>query len=146
MSRLTGLMSKVANPVSRRLNRRNRHRLRRTARCLSIPPFGTGIIYAVSAQRARCHQEDKHGRHDSGESLTSRTPTVTSTSLKEYRQALIWVRRNAIREEVFEIPVKEANKGGLIFEWQGTRFLPASQLKADHYPAYRTATKTRLMS
>ncbi|HEY6020060.1 MAG TPA: S1 RNA-binding domain-containing protein, partial [Candidatus Paceibacterota bacterium] len=42
--------------------------------------------------------------------------------------------------------VKEANKGGLIIEWQGLAgFLPASQLKAEHYPRVADADKDKIL-
>jgi small subunit ribosomal protein S1 len=42
--------------------------------------------------------------------------------------------------------VKEANKGGLIIEWQGIAgFLPASQLKAEHYPRVTDGDKDKIL-
>jgi small subunit ribosomal protein S1 len=42
--------------------------------------------------------------------------------------------------------VKEANKGGLIIDWQGiSGFLPASQLKAEHYPRVDGGDKERIL-
>jgi len=68
-------------------------------------------------------------------------------SLKEARQAIIWGEaETAIREKkIFELPVKEANKGGLILEWQGIAgFLPASQLKPEHYPRVPDGDKDKI--
>jgi small subunit ribosomal protein S1 len=48
------------------------------------------------------------------------------------------------KEAVLEI--KDANKGGLILEWQGIQgFLPASQLKADHYPRVLDSDKDKIL-
>ena len=69
-------------------------------------------------------------------------------SLKEARQALIWNEAEiAIKEKkVLDLPVKEANKGGLLIEWQGiVGFLPASQLKADHYPRVSDGDKDKIL-
>jgi small subunit ribosomal protein S1 len=69
-------------------------------------------------------------------------------SLKEARQALIWSEAEvAIREKKsLDLPVKEANKGGLLIEWQGiVGFLPASQLKADHYPHVADGDKDKIL-
>ena len=42
--------------------------------------------------------------------------------------------------------VKDANKGGLILEWQGIQgFLPASQLKANHYPRVLDSDKDKIL-
>jgi small subunit ribosomal protein S1 len=69
-------------------------------------------------------------------------------SLKEARQALIWSEaEQAINNKaVFDLPVKDANKGGLIFEWQSIQgFLPASQLKSEHYPRVEDGDKDRIL-
>src|SRR3989344_5003652 len=44
--------------------------------------------------------------------------------------------RDVIKKKtLFELYAKDANKGGLILEWQGVDgFIPASQLKSEHYP------------
>jgi small subunit ribosomal protein S1 len=42
--------------------------------------------------------------------------------------------------------VKDANKGGLIIEWQGmSGFLPASQLKEDKYPRIEDGDKDKIL-
>jgi small subunit ribosomal protein S1 len=46
---------------------------------------------------------------------------------------------------VFSLPVKDANKGGLIIEWQGLQgFLPASQLGSTHYPRVTDGDKDKI--
>ncbi|MDQ5969264.1 MAG: hypothetical protein QG579_421, partial [Patescibacteria group bacterium] len=54
---------------------------------------------------------------------------------------------DAIREKkIFELPIQEANKGGLILSWQGiSGFLPASQLKTEHYPRVTDGDKDRIL-
>ncbi|MFW6210446.1 MAG: S1 RNA-binding domain-containing protein, partial [Patescibacteria group bacterium] len=48
---------------------------------------------------------------------------------------------------VLSLPVKEANKGGLIIEWQGIQgFLPASQLSAENYPRVTDGDKDKILS
>lgn len=67
--------------------------------------------------------------------------------MKEARQAFIWSEaEEAIKnKDIMELPVKEANKGGLILEWQGMQgFLPASQLKEDHYPHVEDGDKEKI--
>src|SRR5690606_471689 len=70
-------------------------------------------------------------------------------SLKEARQALIWSDAEAAvkSQNVFSLAVKEANKGGLILDWQGIQgFLPASQLSADNYPRVQDGDKDKILS
>ncbi len=69
-------------------------------------------------------------------------------SLKEAKQALIWSEaEKAIRSKlIVELPVKDANKGGLILEWQGIAgFLPASQLRSEHYPRVEDSDKDKIL-
>jgi small subunit ribosomal protein S1 len=70
-------------------------------------------------------------------------------SLREARQALIWGEaEEAVNSKVlFELPIKDANKGGLILEWQGIAgFLPASQLAPEHYPRVSDGDKEQIFS
>jgi small subunit ribosomal protein S1 len=68
-------------------------------------------------------------------------------SLREARQALIWSEAESglQKKTLLELPVKEANKGGLILEWQGIQgFLPASQLGPVHYPRVPDGDKEKI--
>ena len=70
-------------------------------------------------------------------------------SLKEARQALIWSdAEDAVKKQtVMFLLVKEANKGGLIIEWQGIQgFLPASQLSSEHYPRVEDGDKDKILT
>ena len=116
---------------------------------IDLAPFGTGIIYGREYTNAR----DVIKKINPGDTIAAKIVDFENPdgyielSLKEARQALIWSEAEAaIREKkVFELPVKEANKGGLILEWQGIAgFLPASQLKADHYPRVPDGDKEKI--
>lgn len=116
---------------------------------VDLPPFGTGIIYGREYINAR----DVIKKINPGDTIAAKIVDFENPdgyielSLKEARQALIWSEAEAaIREKkVFELPVKEANKGGIILEWQGIAgFLPASQLKADHYPRVPDGDKEKI--
>ena len=49
------------------------------------------------------------------------------------------------KKSVFELPIADANKGGLIINWQGIPgFLPASQLGPDHYPRVPDGDKDKI--
>jgi small subunit ribosomal protein S1 len=53
----------------------------------------------------------------------------------------------AIKDKrVMDLVVKDANKGGLIIEWQGMAgFLPASQLKEENYPRIEDGDKDKIL-
>ena len=117
---------------------------------IDIPPFGTGIIYGREYINAR----DIIKKINVGDSVAGKVISISNKdgyieiSLKEARQALIWNEaENAIRDKkIFELPISEANKGGLILSWQGiSGFLPASQLKTEHYPRVSDGDKDRIL-
>jgi len=117
---------------------------------IDIPPFGTGIIYGREYINAR----DIIKKINVGDTVAGKVVSLDNKdgyieiSLKEARQALIWNEaESAIAEKkIFELPVQEANKGGLILSWQGiSGFLPASQLKTEHYPRVTDGDKDRIL-
>ncbi len=117
---------------------------------IDLPPFGTGIIYGREFQNAR----DIIKRIGIGDTVNGKVVGIggkegyIEISLKEARQALIWSEaEDAIREKRnFELPITDANKGGLIINWQGiTGFLPASQLKPEHYPRISDGDKDKIL-
>ncbi|MBC7836468.1 30S ribosomal protein S1 [Acetobacteraceae bacterium] len=117
---------------------------------IDLPPFGTGIIYGREYMNAR----EVIKRTNPGDVIAAKVISVTSKegyielSLKEARQAIIWAQaEEALKDKrQFEVAVKEANKGGLIMEWQGIAgFLPASQLKAEHYPRVMDGDKDKIL-
>ncbi|HEY4499234.1 MAG TPA: S1 RNA-binding domain-containing protein [Candidatus Paceibacterota bacterium] len=117
---------------------------------VDLPPFGTGIIYGREYINAR----DLIKKVNIGDIIAAKVVSTENPdgyielSLKEARKALIWSEAElAIKEKrVLELPVKEANKGGLILEWQGIPgFLPASQLKPEHYPRVTDGNKDRIL-
>ena len=68
-------------------------------------------------------------------------------SLKEAGMEIVWreVERLMKNKELLELTVTEANKGGLIMEWQGLRgFLPASQLSPSNYPRVDGGDKEKI--
>ncbi len=117
---------------------------------IDLAPFGTGIIYGREFITAR----DVIKKINVGDVVAAKIVDNThkegyyELSLKEARQALIWSEAEvAIKEKkTLELLVKEANKGGLLIEWQGiVGFLPASQLKAEHYPRVGDGDKDKIL-
>lgn len=118
---------------------------------VDLAPFGTGIIYGREYINAR----DIAKRVAVDDTIAAKVVEKENEegyielSLKEARRALIWGEaEDAVRSQtVFELPVKEANKGGLILEWQGVQgFLPASQLKPEHYPRVEDGDKEKVLA
>lgn len=106
---------------------------------IDLAPFGTGIIYGKEYLSAR----DVLKKVALGDTITAKVVRnenkegYIELSLKEARQAMIWgdAEKAIAAGTVFDLIVKDANKGGLILSWQSIQgFLPASQLKAEHYP------------
>jgi len=118
---------------------------------VDLHPFGTGIIYGREFIVAR----DIIKKINTGDSISAKVIDTDTNpegyielSLKEAKQAIIWNEaEEAIRDKKpYELPVLEANKGGLLLAWQGIQgFLPASQLKADHYPRVEDGDKDRIL-
>jgi len=121
-----------------------------TAVYVDLTPVGTGIIYGIEYINARdlikkinigdtisakvINKEDKNGYID--------------LSLREAKHALIWSEAEILLKEkrVLSLVVKEANKGGLIVEWNGINgFLPSSQLKGDNYPKVDDGSKDQIL-
>ncbi len=118
---------------------------------IDLHPFGTGLIYGREYMNAR----DILRKVSVGDSIAAKVVEVSNEdgyielSLKEARQALIWGEADsAIKgQKILSLEVKEANKGGLIIDWQGIQgFLPASQLSAEHYPRVEDGDKDKILT
>lgn len=117
---------------------------------IDLTPFGTGIIYG----REFINAKDIIKKINIGDVVkakivdTDNEEGYIELSLKEAKQALIWSEaEKAIKSKItLELTIKEANKGGLILEWQGIAgFLPASQLKSEHYPRVEDSDKDKIL-
>lgn len=117
---------------------------------IDLAPFGTGIIYGKEFINAR----DIIRKIRTNDKVTAKVVDISNEdgyielSLKEAKQALVWSEiEDAIKAKtVFELPILDANKGGLLLSWQGVQgFLPASQLKAEHYPRVEDGDKDKIL-
>jgi small subunit ribosomal protein S1 len=117
---------------------------------VDLPPYGTGIIFGKEYLNAR----DVLKKTAIGDTITAKVVDKNNAegyvelSLKEARQALIWTEaEESMRSrKIYDVMVKDANKGGLIMEWQGIiGFLPASQLKSEHYPRVADGDKELIL-
>lgn len=118
---------------------------------VELTPFGTGLIYGREFMNAR----DILRKVSVGDTIAAKIVDIGNEdgyielSLKEARQALIWSEAESAQKKqtIMHLPVKEANKGGLIIEWQGIQgFLPASQLGAEHYPRVEDGDKDKILT
>lgn len=117
---------------------------------VNLAPFGTGIIYGREFIAVR----DLIKKAKVGDVIKAKVVDAENEdgyvelSLKEAKQALMWRDAEyAIKDKtLFELAIKDANKGGLIMEWNGILgFLPASQLKPEHYPRVEDSDKDKIM-
>jgi small subunit ribosomal protein S1 len=117
---------------------------------IDLSPFGTGIIYGREFIIARDLIKKLH----IGDSVTATVVDTKSKtgyielSLREVKQAMVWeeVEQAIANKTPIELPVLDANKGGLLMQWQGLQgFLPASQLTAEHYPRVEDGDKNRIL-
>lgn len=125
--------------------------IEKNALYVDLGSIGTGIIYGREFMNAR----DTIKKVRAGDAIAAKVVEpenedgYVELSLKEARQALIWeeAEEAAAKKTIFEILVKEANKGGLMLEWQGIKgFLPASQLSPEHYPRVENGNKEKIFS
>ena len=100
---------------------------------VNIPPHGTGIIYGYEFIQAK----DVIKKLNIGDTVTAKIVELENEkgyielSLKEAKAALVWADADvAMKQKTsMSLAVKEANRGGLIIEWNGLQgFLPSSQL------------------
>ena len=124
--------------------------LEKSAVYVDLPMFGTGIIFG----REYINAKDIIKKINVGDGIAGKVISLDNKegyieiSLKEARQALIWSEaEQAINNKtVYELPIQDANKGGLILAWQGlSGFLPASQLNTQHYPRVADGDKDRIL-
>ena len=117
---------------------------------VDLSPYGTGIIYG----REFINAKDIIKKINLGDIIRAKVVEEENEngyielSLKEAKQALTWSEaEKAIKAKtIMSLEIKDANKGGLILEWQGIQgFLPASQLKADHYPRVLDSDKDKIL-
>lgn len=117
---------------------------------IDMPPFGTGIIFG----REYLNAKDIIKKVNIGDYVTAKVVELDGEdgyielSLKEAKQAIIWDEaEKAIKDKTeLLLQVKDANKGGLLLEWQGLEgFLPASQLKPENYPRVPDGDKEKII-
>jgi small subunit ribosomal protein S1 len=124
--------------------------IKKSSLFVDLHPYGTGIIYGLEFIQAR----DIIKKINVGDLIKAKVISrenedgYVELSLKEAKQAAIWSDAEiAIQSKtVMDLVVKEANKGGLILDWQGiSGFLPASQLAGENYPRVLDGDKEKIL-
>lgn len=116
---------------------------------VDLGPFGTGIVYG----REYFAAQDIIKNLDNGDTVSGKVVEADNEdgyvelSLKEAGEEKRWVdlRKFMSEGEVMDLPILEANRGGLILEAKGIKgFLPASHLSGQHYPRVDGGDKEKI--
>ena len=118
---------------------------------IDLSPVGTGIIYGREFTAAKdVLRKVKVGDTISAKIIDLETPDgYIDLSLKEARKIYIWSEaEEAMRDNrVYKVIIKNANRGGLVIDWNGVRgFLPASQLAEEHHPKVLNGDKDTVLN
>lgn len=122
-----------------------------TAVYVDLGPVGTGIIYGIEYINAR----DLIKKTNIGDLISAKVIVredkngYIDLSLREAKHALVWSEAESLLKEkrVLSLVIKEANKGGLIIDWNGINgFLPSSQLKGENYPKVTDGAKDQILT
>jgi len=117
---------------------------------VNLPGYGSAIIFG----REYMNSKDIIKNLGIGDEIKGKIVELENEegyielSLKEARQAMIWKEADELvrSKNMLSLPVKAANKGGLILTWQGIDgFLPASQLSSEHYPRVEDGSKDAIL-
>lgn len=112
--------------------------------------FGTGIIYGKEYQDGK----EVFKQKNVGDLLTSKIIELENEdgyielSVKEAGREKFWKEAldSMQSKESLTLRALEANRGGLVFEWRGTKgFLPVSQLAQQHYPRVEGGDRARIL-
>lgn len=111
--------------------------------------FGTGIIYGREYQEGR----DLLKQKEAGDQIVAKIVELENESgyielsVKEAGREKFWKEASRLLAEKEPVMLRalEANRGGLVFELNGTKgFLPLSQLSGKHYPRVEGGDKARI--
>ncbi|HEX9721742.1 MAG TPA: S1 RNA-binding domain-containing protein [Candidatus Paceibacterota bacterium] len=122
----------------------------RSAVFLNLGPQGTGIIYGKEFLDEKSSLKDIK----QGGKVTAKVVDLENDkgyielSLKQAGREMTWdkLREKKEKEEVFQVKIVGANKGGLLAELHGIQaFLPVSQLSQEHYPRVEDGDSSKIL-
>jgi small subunit ribosomal protein S1 len=117
---------------------------------VDLGTFGTGVVYGTEYINSR----DKIKVLNPGDRLNVKIVSLENedgyieVSLKDADRDETWNRIRTLKQEraILNLPVLEANRGGLIMELYGIRgFLPVSQLSLENYPRVEGGEKEKIL-
>jgi small subunit ribosomal protein S1 len=117
---------------------------------IDLGPIGTGVVYGTEYIRSR----DKIKDLNPGDTINVKIISLENeegyleVSLKEADKDEMWNRFKTLKQEraILNLPVVDANRGGLILELNGIRgFLPVSQLALENYPRVEGGEKEKIL-
>lgn len=114
---------------------------------LDLGPLGVGFVPRREVGFGRALQQGDEvtasvvdPELDNGYSLLSLRKAAKDRGWEE-------VQAKMDAEEIIEVSPYDANRGGMLVEYEGVRgFLPVSQLSAEHYPRVGSADKDEILS
>jgi small subunit ribosomal protein S1 len=117
---------------------------------VDLGTYGTGIIYGREFINAR----ETIRSLQPNDIITAKVVETENEngyielSLKEAGREIVWREAEELQRKKtnLTLTVADANKGGLIMEWNGIAgFLPASQLRLKHYPRVEGGDKEKIL-
>ncbi len=116
---------------------------------LDLGSVGTGIVFGKEYQNAKDIIKNlKVGDEIAGKIVSIENEDgLIELSIKEAGSEALWKEAAQLKasQGAIDLKVVDSNKGGLVLEWRGVKgFLPASQLKASHYPKVEGGDKERI--
>lgn len=142
---LTKTAPKVGDIVSGTLTQKEPRRL-----FLDLGPIGTGVVFGTEYIRSR----DRIKTLKPGDTTNAKIVSLENdagyleVSLREADKDETWERLRSLKKDraILNLPVIDANRGGLIMELSGIRgFLPVSQLTIEHYPRVEGGEKEKIL-
>lgn len=118
---------------------------------LDLGPKGTGIIYGREFYNVR----DELKNLEKGEKVFAKVIDLEnkdgfvelSLSGASREMSFLELKRKKEEDELLEVKILGANRGGLITEVSGIpAFIPVSQLSSEHYPRVEGGDKSKILS
>lgn len=117
---------------------------------LSVPGFGTGVVRG----RELFDELDEYAKLKPGDTIDASVVELENEhgelelSFRRAGRERVWktILESLANNEVLQLKVLDANKGGLIVVYQGVQgFVPVSQLTVEHYPRVEDGDKQQIL-
>ncbi|GIW66022.1 MAG: hypothetical protein KatS3mg094_541 [Candidatus Parcubacteria bacterium] len=117
---------------------------------IDLSPYGIGRLYGIFYLR----NKDLINKLNEGDEVFAKIVGLDDgygnfeVEIQNYQNVNNWQKIKELinNNEIIELEVKEANKGGLIVELEGIKgFVPVSQLAAENYPRVNENDKNKIL-